>query len=90
MASITNPKKDGSFRNQPVIREEVDTATGSVEKGFRTASFLNSGSANITVNSETLEPGDSKTYPVMPNMETYGSDIAWDATGGEVTILAIY
>lgn len=89
MANISNPKAGGSNRNINMPVEQLDSSSGTVEKGFVMASFLNTGSTNITVNGVALEPGASKTYPYVQG-NSYGQ-LAWDASGGgEVLILVIY
>lgn len=80
--SLGYPTKAGT------ISSLVTTTTGTVTAGAIYVSFENSGSANITVNSTVLKPGGFFTFPTSLGMKLPA--IAYVATGGELTISAVY
>lgn len=85
-----NSSSAGAFNASGVAKTPTiarPTASGTITAGVGSASIANVGSANGTVATVTLKPGETVNFDAGPN-NTLAS-IAYDATGTEFLIITI-
>lgn len=92
--AITRPTDKPQTQSAFVIEKTVNNTTGTVDSGFIVAGFLNTGSADATVNvtggdTITIPAGTAKTY-ADPLGRPFVQGITIDASTTTVVATIIY
>lgn len=83
---ITSPS--GADKVAGTVFSAVVTNSGTLAADAVFASFENTGTTDVTVNAVTLKPDKVALFPTSDGMKL--PDIAYDATGGNLTINATF